>query len=605
MGKTAFYDCLRGLTPACIALLCAGYAYSQVKPAKLVVSMDDVVAVAKRKRSNERGEVSVIQGVPGKPPVVRLGTHRRLDNVYSHQFAVKSRAAVGNSDVLHLVFTARAVGAEEVHGDALVQVTCNPPGSSDKWLLHKVRVGPDWQRIQVPFQATVDAGAGEVRLAFVLGFQKQAVELAELRLVNHGSTISVGELPRSKATYPGREPNAPWRKSAAERIGKHRKSDFSIVVEDAAGAPVGNAAIRVKMVRHAFRFGSTISVPMLVAQNEDGRRYREIVEKWFNHVSIENALKWKAWDGYRRRPEQREETLRALRWLKSKGIPVHGHVVVWPGWNHLPKGLQPLAGDPDTLGRRVNEHLVGMLRRTKGLAYEWDVVNEAFSNQDLTRILGDGSIAHWFRLAHKTDPDIRLFYNDYGILAAAGMTGTAHQRHYFHLAKSLLDAGVPLHGLGLQSHFDEAVTPPETVLKLLEQYASLGLPIQITEFDVATPDKQLQADYLRDFMTLAFSHPAVNGFVMWGFWEGRHWRPDAAIFDRQWNLNPNGREFERLVTQEWWTNVNGKTDAGGQFHGRGFHGDYEVVVTSGKAVVRHPLTIGKNRVNLTVQLPKP
>ena len=37
--------------------------------------------------------------------------------------------------------------------------------------------------------------------------------------------------------------------------------------------------------------------------------------------------------------------------------------------------------------------------------------------------------------------------------------------------------------------------------------------------------KVMQADYTRDFLILAFSHPSVVGVQLWGFWENAHWIP--------------------------------------------------------------------------------
>jgi len=61
------------------------------------------------------------------------------------------------------------------------------------------------------------------------------------------------------------------------------------------------------------------------------------------------------------------------------------------------------------------------------------------------------------------------------------------------------------------------LTPPVRLLGFLDRSGKFGLPIQTTEFDSDTNDEHLQADYLRDYMKVTFSHPAVSGFVLWGF----------------------------------------------------------------------------------------
>ena len=70
----------------------------------------------------------------------------------------------------------------------------------------------------------------------------------------------------------------------------------------------------------------------------------------------------------------------------------------------------------------------------------------------------------------------------------------AHQDHYEETTRFLLRNKAPLGGLGFQRHFRMPLTPPSTVLRLLDRYGKLKLPIKITEFDVDVADESLQAD---------------------------------------------------------------------------------------------------------------
>ena len=123
----------------------------------------------------------------------------------------------------------------------------------------------------------------------------------------------------------------------------------------------------------------------------------------------------------------------------------------------------------------------------------------------------------------------------------------------------------------------------------------------ITEFDFDCDDEQLQAQYTRDFLTAVFAHPAVDGFIMWGFWAGRHWRPRAAMFARDWSIRPNGRAYKELVFNQWWTNADGRTDAGGTFTTRGFLGDYAVTVTHGALKTTQTVRLEKGGSTLTIR----
>jgi hypothetical protein len=99
--------------------------------------------------------------------------------------------------------------------------------------------------------------------------------------------------------------------------------------------------------------------------------------------------------------------------------------------------------------------------------------------------------------------------------------------------------------------------------------------IQVTEFDVNLADEDVQAQFTRDYMTIAFSHPKMNGFTLWGFWAGRHWLPDGAMFRRDWSAKKNLEVWRDLIFREWWTDVEGITGEDGVFRTRGFLGNYE------------------------------
>jgi len=110
---------------------------------------------------------------------------------------------------------------------------------------------------------------------------------------------------------------------------------------------------------------------------------------------------------------------------------------------------------------------------------------------------------------------------------------------------------------------------PQSSQGILDKLSVLNLPIWITEYDSVTPDEYRRADNLENLYRTAFSHPSVEGIVMWGFWERVHWRGrDASIVNDNWTLNEAGRRFESLMN-EWTTRAYGSTDGSGSFGFRG------------------------------------
>lgn len=444
---------------------------------------------------------------------------------------------------------------------------------------------PEWRRLQVPFRVVEDYQPGGAAIDFWVGYEPQTVEVGGISILNYGPA----DAPPARTegfTYPGREADAPWREAARERIERHRMESLTVRVVNGSGEPVPGAAVRVRMRRHAFRFGSAAVAAALTEPGFDNERYREKFIELFNVAVLENDLKWPQWE------RNRARALAGLEWLRERGIPVRGHNMVWPGWDYLPQDLRALASNPEALRNRIDRHILEIGAATAGLVIEWDVVNEPIPNRVLQDILGDWELVRWFQLARIADPQARLFVNEFDIETRGGKN-TIKQRQYLDLIQTLLDGGAPLGGIGIQGHFGTDFTHPERVYEILDRFAAFGLPLAITEFDIATLDEEAQADYTRDYLTVCFSHPAIDSFLIWGFWEGRHWKPEAALYRRDWSEKANGQVWRDLIYRQWWTNADGETGEDGSFQLRGFLGDYTIEAQAGDRTVRREFRLEK------------
>ena len=255
-------------------------------------------------------------------------------------------------------------------------------------------------------------------------------------------------------------------------------------------------------------------------------------------------------------------------------------------------------GAPEALRQRILDRIRDTATATRGLVVHWDVVNEPVAERDVLNILGDEVMADWFRAAKECDPESRMFINEYDIVAGNG-ANLRKQNAYYRMIEMLLKLEAPVEGIGFQGHFDTA-TPPERMLEVFDRFARLGLPIAITEYDFATKDEELQAQFTRDLMILAFSHPAVSDFLMWGFWEGSHWKPDGAMIRRDWSEKPMYRVWRELIFERWQTDETGVTPDHGAMYVRGFKGDYEITVKAGGQEVRVPYTLKEDGQVLSV-----
>jgi len=535
----------------------------------------------------------------------RIETLKQTNATWSAQAVTHLKHPVSKGDALLAVFRVRNPEAADGR-DARTELVIERAGEPyDKLVTYPVNTTGDWTLHYVPFTAPKDFKAGQWNLIFRAGYGPQVFEVTDMRLLNFGKRIKRADLPRISRTYEGIEEDAPWRAEAAKRIDRIRKADLAVKVVDANGQPIRGATVDIAMQRHAFWFGSAVKFHWIADfDNQDRDIYRQKIEELFTHVVNENDLKWPCWAGQwgANGPWSKDKSLAALNWLNQRDMHIKGHCVIWPSWQHTARPLQKAKDDPAKMRRIIADHINDLIATAGPHVDEWDVVNEPFTNNDVMKILGNDAMIDWFKQTREHDPDARLYLNDYGILAAGGMTDTRHQQHFEDTLRFLIDGGTPLGGNGMQSHFGENVTPPAVLWRILDRYAEFGLPIQITEFDVNTEDEQLQANYTRDFMTAVFAHEAVNGFVMWGFYAGAHWRPEAAMFRKDWSIKPNGEQYKRLVFEKWWTDETVKTDADGSASVRGFLGDYNITITHAGKTVEKSIELQKGTSPITVPL---
>ncbi len=514
------------------------------------------------------------------------------------QFQFRTTRKIEKGEVLWARFYGRTISAKTESGEARVHAIFEqtaPPNT--KALSFEIDLPREWKVFYLPFKALSAYEPGKASAGFHLGALEQTLEIADFEVYSYGKGYDASRLPRTKVAYLGQALDAPWREAADARIEKIRKADLSVAVTDAAGKPLPGAKVRVAMTRHAFGWGSCVTVKNLLRQDADGEKYRAIIEKNYTRVVFENDLKWQSWD----RPDNHERILQATDWLRQRNIEVRGHCLVWPSWKNTPRDLPSLKDNPEALRQRINSHIVSEVSAMKGRLVDWDVVNEPYNNNDIMKVLGDSEMIAWFKLTRQHDPDVRLTLNDYSILSAGGLD-KAHQDHFEKTLRFLKDGGAPITGLGMQSHFGSTPTPPERMLAILDRYAALGLDISITEHDIDSQDEPLQADFTRDFLTTVFSHPSVVAILTWGFWENSHWRPNAAYYRDDWSVTPAGQAWLDLVAKRWWTDVTLDTAADGTTRTRGFLGDYAITVTCNGVTKTVPAKLTKAGAKLTVSL---
>lgn len=434
--------------------------------------------------------------------------------------------------------------------------------------------------------------------------------------------------------YDGQDPDAAWRTTAAANIEQIRKADLNLTFRLPAGPKLLDAPVQVAMTEHAFKFGSAVDPRFyLKSQSNYSPDYEARLLDFFNTATLENHLKWRAWAGDLGSDFEPIVTQEGLDWLRDRQVDARGHNIMWTRYANTPNSIQSLLDEigvnPSDENRQAlydaaAERISNVGTAVLGKVFAWDMLNEPRTSTNIEDALmgftpndGAGTItsradlrARWFNLAKLTDPTATMFINEFGLLPGDVNAQAEANRIASQLVlDDLLAAGAEFEGLGFQSHFDDAIPSKQItgipkVWELLDDFQTrYNVPAHITEFDYSTTNQGLQADYTRDFLTAVFAHPAVEAFTMWGFWEGRMANPDGALFDLQWNLKPNGQQYQDLVLNQWWTDQSGTSDKLGQFSLRGFKGSYAVrAIHNGQTFLFEDLILGDEGLSQTLVL---
>lgn len=361
-----------------------------------------------------------------------------------------------------------------------------------------------------------------------------------------------------------------WRTQANERIEQIRKRDARITVVNPSGYPISDVNVQIQQTKRRFAFGSCINYRVLSDVN-----YANFFKDHFEWAVMENESKWYS-NEYTQGDVDYNTADGIYNWCNANGITMRGHCIYWEVQNNVQTWIQNLLYAPlpatSELRTAVESRMDSVVNHFKGKFVHWDVDNEMLHGSFYKDRLGADIHPWMFQAAQAIDPNCKLFVNDYSVVA--GNETEAYKTQI----QNLLNADAPVQGIGAQCHFSGDTIDIATVYYRFSSLAELGLPIWCTEFDFAAADANVRAENLERFYRTAFSHSAVEGILMWGFWENSHWRTNAHIVDADWTLNEAGIRYESLMN-EWTTSDANTTDSAGEANFRGFHGDYEITLT--------------------------
>jgi endo-1,4-beta-xylanase len=262
----------------------------------------------------------------------------------------------------------------------------------------------------------------------------------------------------------------------------------------------------------------------------------EIAAREFTSATLENSLKWQPLS-----PSPGSYDFsnadQAVDWAEQNGLRVRGHTLFWNSLNGKPVWLDAevnAAADPVAyLTQLMETHAQTVMQRYAGRIGQWDVVNEPLATLggDLDpgnlfyQTLGEQYLDIAFHAARAADPQAALFLNETLVeVLPAKFDGLML------VVQAMQARGVPIDGVGLQGHFFLGPPDPISLKSQLEQVASLGLLVELTEVDIpislfaSEPDPlAAQAQAYSDVFAVCLQVSACKGVTTWGIDDGDTW----------------------------------------------------------------------------------
>ncbi|XP_030942010.1 endo-1,4-beta-xylanase 5-like [Quercus lobata] len=188
-----------------------------------------------------------------------------------------------------------------------------------------------------------------------------------------------------------------------------------------------------------------------------------------------------------------------LEFIRANQTITRGHNIFWEDPKYTPQWVCDLTG-PE-LQLTVNSCIQSLMNKYKEEFIHWDVSNEMLYFDFYEQRLGPNATLHFYEIAHMSDPLATLLVNEFNVVETCSDVNSTVDT-YIPRMRELERGGVSMDGIGLEGHF--TIPNPPLMRAILDKLATLGLPIWLIE-----------AIYLEEVLTEGFSHPSMNGIMLW------------------------------------------------------------------------------------------
>lgn len=395
-------------------------------------------------------------------------------------------------------------------------------------------------------------------------------------------------------------------------IEMNRKGYATLSVVDADGAPVSGERIHVKHKKHDFLFGANIFMLDEMETKEKNEAYKSAFSACFNEATL--PFYWRDLEPEEGKPRYAKDSPKVYRrpapdlcleFCEKNGITPKAHCLTYITWN--PTWLDE--GDLQTVREKYEKRYRELAERYRGRIHGWEVINETLmvTKDALERPYFNEPrlVEESFALAEKYFFGNELIINEWtnGVWEYPYFNG--NRSAYYMLIERAIRNGARIDCIGMQYHGfvkreDEgtllnSIYDPVQIYRVLDEYAKLNRPIQITEVTIpaysdSEEDLRTQAELIEWLYRIWFSHPAVEAAIYWNLVDGyaafaplgdmtageNYYR--GGLMDFSMKKKPAYEAIRRLVHDEWTTDESLVTDGQGRVKFKGFFGEYDIEI---------------------------
>ncbi len=414
----------------------------------------------------------------------------------------------------------------------------------------------------------------------------------------------------------------------ANGIEAYRKGDCVLTFKDQKGNVLKGANIKIRQKNHDFKYGANIFMLDEFEKSENNAEYRRFFKEYFNLATV--PFYWDTLEPNEGKPRFAKDSEKIYRrpapdlcveYCEENGILPKLHCLFYdkftPDWTHSLTREEA----EEKFEKRVKE----IAERYKGKMYEFEVTNELLCVWDKkTEMFFKEDIIEWtFGIARKYLPNETLVINE--TFPVCNIAREKNRFPYYLMLKNALQNSATIDKIGIQNHlftgtgahtteqydgdikWGVCMNRPLDYFEGLDILSQFNLPIEITEVTVPTfgdteEHEELQADMLKLWFSIFFSHPSVNEVVYWNTVDGFAYtgNPDwvenncrGGLFHHDLTPKKSALMLKKLFCEVWHTDIETVSANDGSVSFRGFYGEYEAEV-DGKI---HTFGVHKNSNN--------